>query len=293
MDPGFPRLPPAERSPRNGSGGVSGFGYPLSWRGLADDRRPTVGATQTPATTLPLRQIPRRPTGQGVTDCPVRKRPAPTATWSAICSAWLARMLATVVKIENSALGEDRALVLGDDARTLIVVADGAGGTGAGALAAQAVCDAFLAAPRWAAPWEKRLCDVDQMLWRSNLGGLSTGVVIEVTRRAIHGASVGDSCAWLIDGARAIDLTQRQRRKPLLGSGRAQPTPFGPIPFRGRLLVATDGLMNYARRPEILRRATLGALEASALALLDAVRLPRGVFQDDVTVVLAANVQTA
>ena len=196
-------------------------------------------------------------------------------------------MLATVVKIENSVRGEDRVLVRDDGDRTLIIVADGAGGTGAGALAAQAVCDTFLPGSRGDEPWEVRLRHVDQILWRSNRGGLSTGVVIEVTGRTIRGASVGDSCAWLIDGSQAIDLTEKQQRKPLLGSGRAQPTPFGPTPFHGRLLVASDGLMKYARRTEILRRATRGALEASALALLDAVRLPSGAFQDDVTVVLA------
>jgi len=199
-------------------------------------------------------------------------------------------MLAAVSKIENSVRGEDRVFVRQDDDRLLIALADGAGGTGAGACAAQAVCDAILAVRRRDQSWETSLCEVDQILLRSNRGGLSTGVVVEVTPHALLGASVGDSCAWLIDGSRLIDLTENQQRKPLLGSGRAHPTAFGPTPLHGRLLVASDGLIKYARRAEILRRATLGPLEEGAMALLDAVRLGSGAFHDDVALVLAEDV---
>jgi hypothetical protein len=152
------------------------------------------------------------------------------------------------------------------------------------------VCAAILAAHPHDQPWETSLCEVDQILLRSNRGGLSTGVIVEVTRHTLRGESVGDSCAWLIDGSELIDLTEHQQRKPLLGSGRAQPTAFGPTPLHGRLLVASDGLMKYARRAEILRRAILGTLEESATALLDVVRLDSGAFPDDVALVLAEDV---
>jgi hypothetical protein len=47
------------------------------------------------------------------------------------------------------------------------------------------------------------------------------------------------------------------------------------------------GLFKYARRSEIQRRAITGALEDSTLALVEAVRLRSGLFQDDVAIVLA------
>jgi hypothetical protein len=199
-------------------------------------------------------------------------------------------MLATALKIQNSVCGEDRAVVRHDGDRLVVVVADGAGGTRSGAAAAQAVCDAVLAAPSDGTPWDVALREVDQMLVRSNGGGLSTGVVVEVVGLILRGASVGDSGAWLIDSSQIVDLTADQQRKPLLGSGNAQPTSFGPAPFRGRLLVTSDGLLKYARYSEILRCARLGPLEDSARALLDAVRLRSGTFQDDVAIVLAEDV---
>jgi serine/threonine protein phosphatase PrpC len=186
--------------------------------------------------------------------------------------------------------GEDRVIVRQDGDRLLIAVADGAGGTGSGAIAAQAVCDAILAARPDGTPWDTLLREVDQMVLRSNGGGLSTGVVVEVVGPILHGASIGDSGAWLIDGSQIVDLTENQQRKPLLGSGNAQPMSFGPTPLHGRLLVASDGLLKYVRRAEIIRRATLVHLENSALALLDAVRLRSGAFHDDVALVLAENV---
>jgi stage II sporulation SpoE-like protein len=196
-------------------------------------------------------------------------------------------MLVTASRIENGVSGEDRAVVRRDGDRLLIVVADGAGGTSSGGTAAQAVCDAILGAPRTGSPWDATLRDVDQLLVRSNRGGQSTGVVVEVVGHVLRGASVGDSGAWLIASDQTVDLTANQPRKPLLGSGNAQPTSFGPTTFQGRLLVASDGLLKYLRRFEIVRRATLGSLDHGVRLLVEAVRLRSGAFQDDVAVVLA------
>ena len=121
-------------------------------------------------------------------------------------------------------------------------------------------------------------------------GGLAAAVVVEIVDGVIRGASVGDACAWLVESFQITDLTVNQRRKPLLGSGDADPIAFGPMPFRGRLLVASDGLVTYARRFELQCRAVVGSLEQSAAALLEAARLGTGRFQDDVALVLAEDV---
>ena len=51
-----------------------------------------------------------------------------------------------------------------------------------------------------------------------------------------------------------VDVTQHQRRKPLLGSGVSQATGFGPFALNERILVASDGLLKYAPR-DLIRRA--------------------------------------
>ena len=199
-------------------------------------------------------------------------------------------MLATTSRLENSVRGEDRLALRVDDDRLIVVVADGAGGTGAGAAAAQTVCDAVLALPPGQESWENVFFAVDRLLLRSTAGGLAAAVVVEIIDGVIRGASVGDSCAWLVESFQITDLTVNQRRKPLLGSGDADPIAFGPMPFRGRLLVASDGLVTYARRFELQCRAVVGSLEQSAAALLEAARLVTGRFQDDVALVLAEDV---
>lgn len=68
-------------------------------------------------------------------------------------------MFSTVVKVESGGRGEDRAIVRQDGERLLVVVADGAGGTGAGAIAAQTVCDLVLTESSGARSWNAVLRD--------------------------------------------------------------------------------------------------------------------------------------
>jgi PPM family protein phosphatase len=110
---------------------------------------------------------------------------------------------------------------------------------------------------------------------------------VEIHGRSVRGASVGDSGAWLVGPPGLADLTDSQRSKPLLGSGTCRPTAFGPVDLDRRLIVASDGLFKYAPRERIRQSALAGPVELAVQALLDAVRLPRGGFQDDVAVVLA------
>jgi serine/threonine protein phosphatase PrpC len=201
-------------------------------------------------------------------------------------------VLAVASKIENRVRGEDRIAVVQGADRLLLVVADGAGGAGAGARAAQLVCDAVVAEPAGQRAWADVLREIDSALFRSGSGGLSTGVVAEIIGSDIVGASVGDSAALLIGDALVEDLTEHQHRKPLLGTGGSEPVPFGPVPLTGHLLVASDGLMKYARRSEIQRLGMRRPLTASADALLDAVRLRTGNLQDDVAIILVAEMAT-
>jgi hypothetical protein len=81
-------------------------------------------------------------------------------------------------------------------------------------------------------------------------------------------------------------LCADQRRKPLRAPVRALPVVFDANPCGGRLLLATDGLVNYARVYRICALAMQGSVAEAAAALADCVRLPSGGLQDDVAVVL-------
>ncbi|HKO91166.1 MAG TPA: hypothetical protein VJU61_08440 [Polyangiaceae bacterium] len=116
--------------------------------------------------------------------------------------------------------------------------------------------------------------------------GETTLVALQVVDGMVHGASVGDSRAWLVGPGKLVDLTGAQVRKPLLGTGAAAPVALGPHELSGRLLVGTDGLFNYAS-PEILTTAALHApLDQAVSELVDRARLPTGGLQDDIAIVV-------
>jgi serine/threonine protein phosphatase PrpC len=170
----------------------------------------------------------------------------------------------------------------------LAAVADGAGGTGSGGAASSRLIE--FAKKRGAAStdWFDALLAFDDELSAHRSGGQTTGVVAFVHKDGrIVGASVGDSVAWLISpGGEFTDLTEHQRRKPLLGSGEALPVVFDANPCSGRLLLATDGLVNYAPLDRIRTLAMQGSVAEAAAALANCVRLPSGGLQDDVAVVV-------
>jgi serine/threonine protein phosphatase PrpC len=182
--------------------------------------------------------------------------------------------------------GQDRARVVEMASGIVIALADGAGGTGGGAEAAQAIVDGVaeralsaVLRPTWA--------DEIEALDRSPTlgGGQATAIVAEVGRDGLVGASAGDSQAWLVgpDGVHA--LTASQERKPLVGAGAAA-TPFGGALANATLVIASDGLFAYARRADIARVACGADLGAAVRALVELVRLPGGDLPDDVAIVL-------
>ena len=198
-------------------------------------------------------------------------------------------MLTVAHSVESGGRGEDRLLVERHGARTLAIVADGAGGMGGGAAAAAMACS--IAAQRLRTggkgtgeDWARCLYEADQAVVRT--GGQCTAVVVEISEGRVVGASVGDSGAWLLTGKAIVDLTENQHRKPLLGSDEAMPMGFGPIEFSGRLLIATDGLFKYATESDIAQRATALSVNDAVDKLIAGVRLISGALPDDVAIIL-------
>ncbi len=190
---------------------------------------------------------------------------------------------------------EDRAEVVELEDGWLFIVADGAGGVGGGRTAAELV---IASVTTWATehpddlldPWAwcECLSIADRDVYQAKNAGESTAVAIYVRDHLLAGASVGDSAAWLADGQGApIELTAAQVRTPRVGTGESSPTPIGPLPARGQLLVGTDGLFKYLDHGELIDALEGDDIERSATALLEAVRLADGSFHDDVALIRA------
>lgn len=179
---------------------------------------------------------------------------------------------------------EDRVEVIVDGSRTLIVVADGAGGTGDGHIAAETVIRetrANYTAIDNATDWSQFLSQLDFRIHT----GQTTAVIVDIRTDRILGASVGDSCAWVIDGPAITDLTRAQIRKPLLGSREARPAPFWHGQLEGVLLVGSDGFFDYAKRDRIAPLIGRTDFLAVPRACIDMVRLPSGELWHDTAVV--------
>lgn len=184
---------------------------------------------------------------------------------------------------------EDRAIAIPTAGGYLVAVADGAGGKGGGAVAAGCLIAfvANLSQETASADWFAALCAFDDELSVRPLGGQTTGVVAFVDSKRILGASVGDSSAWLISrSGLTIDLTARQRRRPLPCCGDALPVQFEAERLGTRVVLASDGLFKCAPADRICALAVRGSVVDAADALVNCLRLPSGDFQDDVAVVL-------
>ncbi len=176
---------------------------------------------------------------------------------------------------------QDRVAVFSDLDRVVIVVADGAGGTGSGEQAAATVVDEIRSGTD-SADSASAWCDVLRQADERISLGESTGVVVDVRPDRICGASVGDSQAWIVRGAEIVDLTQRQRRKPLLGSREATPVGFTYQSLDGLLIVASDGFCNYVKREAMVKVLPYEDFAVIPKRLLEMVRLRSGELWDDV-----------
>jgi len=187
---------------------------------------------------------------------------------------------------------QDRATFLEYPQGLLLIIADGAGGMGGGAEAAelviQIVKEQIGPNIQFTNPliWNNILQETDSRLLAHPIAGETTAVIVAISNRIIYGASVGDSGAFLIQGQTDFELTAQQQRKPLLGSGIAMPSPYGPIPFHGTLLLATDGLIKYAPMTKIHQMVLNNPIESVAQSLIESVRYPSGHLPDDVSVIV-------
>ena len=183
---------------------------------------------------------------------------------------------------------EDRVDVIHTEERTVIVVADGAGGTGSGDLAAEFVVHEVQANYKLihsANDWSEFLRQTDKQI----SVGESTAVVVDVRPFGIAGSSVGDSQAWIISGGQITDLTAKQVRKPLLGSGTCEPIGFTHSPLAGLLITATDGFFDYAKRDEIIRLVGITKFYEILRKCIELVQLPSGEMWDDIGIVVGRN----
>lgn len=174
-----------------------------------------------------------------------------------------------------------RARLTGDE--LVCALADGVGGMGGGEEASRWVVEQWLNQPEEAV---EALLDYDDRLSRRPQGGQSTAVLLRLSARGLEGASVGDSRAWLLNSK--VEMTERQHRKPYLGSGEALPVgfAFGPLP-PDRLLLASDGLWKAIPLEKMLELAGTPDLKSALAALLQAARLPlSGEYADDVSIIL-------
>jgi serine/threonine protein phosphatase PrpC len=179
----------------------------------------------------------------------------------------------------------------------VIVVADGAGGIPGGDVAADAVvhgiADAIANEPETFQRVEglvALLRRLDDDIERMPMAGETTAVVAVITEHGVFGASCGDSGAWLVEEVGFDDLTADQRRTLRLGSGRTKPAPFVRAGVDGTLVVASDGLFNFARPEAICSNARGLSLSAAACGLVAAVRTERGDLMDDVAVAVVRRV---
>jgi serine/threonine protein phosphatase PrpC len=186
---------------------------------------------------------------------------------------------------------EDRVAVHQLGGALVVVVADGAGGIPGGDVAADAVvrgiADAMANEPETFQRVEglvALLRRIDDDIERTPLAGETTAVVVVVTEHGVFGASCGDSGAWLVEEVGYDDLTADQRRTLRLGSGRAKPAPFVRAGIDGTLVVASDGLFNFARPEAICSNARGISLTAAACGLVASVRTVSGDLMDDVAV---------
>ena len=197
-----------------------------------------------------------------------------------------------IASYPSGKINQDRVATAANEKGFIIVLADGAGGFGDGALVAQFIVDKAIEAFNerilvGSSECASFLAKLDQLLIAQGEQGESTAVILVVESNSILGASVGDSGALLIRHNKSvIELTDHQHRKPLMGTGRANPIAFGEVFLEGTILVASDGLLKYTSLEAIKSIVTTNAIDDIANRLVDLVRLRNNVLSDDTTVVV-------
>lgn len=134
----------------------------------------------------------------------------------------------------------------------LIALADGAGGQAGGALAARIAVESALSFLEQ----ERDPFDFDALLTAISLAdeaveahpdaGFSTLIVMACDETQAVGASVGDSVVLYIQGDGEVELSERQRKNPPLGSGGCLGTPFkANVSANEQILAISDGVYRF------------------------------------------------
>lgn len=190
------------------------------------------------------------------------------------------------IRVIPASADQDRVAHRVLDTEETVVLADGAAGVGGSREAADLITSRELPSLRDPLDCVAALRVLDHELSTERSCGESTAVLLVLRDDKFFGASVGDSGVWALTTDAIFDLTRAQHRKPLLGTGSAEPVGFGPLFFSDRLLIASDGILKYAPRARIRAAAFVADIHAAADAIVAAARLPNGALQDDVALAL-------
>jgi serine/threonine protein phosphatase PrpC len=195
-----------------------------------------------------------------------------------------------LLSVAGNPENQDRGLVISDGPRTLMSVADGAGGRSGGKEAAIMATEFLNRNSAQLVNGEdcaELLFRMDAAVAKDLIAGETTFALVVVAPDKVFGASVGDSGVWLIpSNGHLIDLTARQLRKPFIGSGDANPVAFQYPKLEGTLLLATDGLLKYTSAERIAETCRQSPADVAAQKLIELVKYPSGRFPDDVTLIL-------
>jgi serine/threonine protein phosphatase PrpC len=136
---------------------------------------------------------------------------------------------------------------------------------------------------RGAGQWVELLHHIDRQV--NCAEGETTAVIVALYETGLCGTSVGDSVAWIV-GESIDELTENQKRRPFVGTGKAEPIGFEREGFAGTLMLASDGLANYAERRKIVETLRMEDMTLACEQLVNLVRLKSGALWDDVGIVL-------
>jgi serine/threonine protein phosphatase PrpC len=179
---------------------------------------------------------------------------------------------------------QDRCLVRPLPDGFFAVLSDGAGSSGHGLEAAEAVVQGLAEAA--SGPAERlgdRIVAVDDALAASH-GGQATALAFFLGPDGLAGAGVGDTELWWRDAQGWHEGTSNVTRRPLVGTGAATVVNLH-TPLPDVLVAATDGLWKYAAPFEVLAR--IDAHPTEPLRALDPLWLEDGGLPDDVTLLIA------
>ncbi|TLX15872.1 SpoIIE family protein phosphatase [Rhizobium sp. MHM7A] len=148
--------------------------------------------------------------------------------------------------------GDDRVGYKAMDGFGAFYLADGATGIGLGAEAADAFIAALGDAEQYQYLTAESCCDLlrlvdEEVSVKLKCNGDTTGILIVTNGEDLWGASAGDSRGMLYKADGVVELTGWQVRKPRFGNG-ATPVGFkGKVKPGERLLLASDGLWDFAQ----------------------------------------------